>query len=429
MNTRWRVRLLPLAATPLLLTGCTVPAQFRSRSDPDAVTLWYWNRSIEPELFRQYERDHPGVRIDDQIIGGDYSAKLRTVLAGQTAIPDIVAFNDNIATYFRAEEQFADLYEYGLGEVENQYLGWKWGAGVTPSGKLMGFPMDTGPIALFYRADLFEQAGLPSDPDEVSARMSTWEDFYAAGQQLQSAIPGTFLLDSANEVYISSLRQSADYYVTRDDLYIGDGESVRRSWNLGVQAAQLGVVARTNTFTSDWSAAATTGALATFVNAVWMKAVLADSAADTAGRWRVAQAPGGAGNRGGSFLGVTQASQKKELAADIIRSIQSPAGQVVGYTSLDLYPAAPAALTDPALQQPEKFYGGQNTNEVFAIAAENVPDFYYSGADDVLHPIFTDEMTNVAILGKDPEQAWADAQSQVRREVRHKMPWVRFEEA
>ena len=259
--------------------------------------------------------------------------------------------------------------------------------------------------------------------------MATWQDFYAAGQQLQSALPGTFLLDSANEVYISSLRQSADYYVNRDDIYIGDGESVRRSWDLGVQAAQLGVVARTNTFTSDWSAAATTGTLATFVNAVWMKAVLIDSAADTTGLWRIAQAPGGPGNRGGSFLGITRASPKKELAADIIRTIQSPASQIEGYTSLDLYPAATTSLDDPALQRQEEFYGGQNTNEVFAVAAGNVPDFYYSGADDVIHPIFTDEMTNVAILGKDPEQAWADAQSQVRREVDHKMPWVRFEEA
>ncbi len=429
MNTRWRVRLLPLAATPLLLTSCTVPAQFRSQSDPDAVTLWYWNRSIDPELFRQYEREHPGVVINDQVIGGDYSAKLRTVLAGQTAIPDIVAFNDNIATYFRASDQFVDLYEYGLGDVESEYLSWKWGAGVTPEGKLMGFPMDTGPTALFYRADIFEAAGLPSDPAEVSARMSTWEDYFAAGQELQSARPGTFLADSANEIYITSLRQSADYYVTRDERYIGDGPSVRRSWDLGVQAARLGVVARTNTFTSDWSAAATTGALATFVNAVWMKAVLSDSAADTAGLWRVAQAPGGPGNRGGSFLGVTRASPKKELAADIIRAIQSPAGQIRGYAELDLYPAAPSALGDPALNQPEEFFGGQVTNEVFAVAAEGVPDFYYSGADDVIHPIFTDEMTNVAILGKDPEQGWADAQSQVRREVGHKMPWVRFEEA
>ncbi len=426
MNARWRVRLLPLAATPLILGGCTLPEQFSSRADPDAVTLWYWNRSIEPELFRQYERDHPGVVINDQIIGGDYGSKLRTTLAGNTFVPDIVGLNDDIATYFRAEDQFVDLNELGAGDVKSQYLEWKWQAGMTADGKLLGFPMDTGPTALFYRADVFEQAGLPSDPATVSAQMSTWEDYFAAGQQLQAALPGVFLLDSANEIYTTSLRQSADYYVTRDDVYIGDGASVRRSWDLGVTANRLGLVIKANSGSSDWNAAATTGRLASFANAVWMKGTLADAAGDTAGLWRIAQSPGGAGNRGGSFLAITAASPKQELAWDIIRTIQSPAGQLTGYTALSLYPAATSALSDPALNQPEPFYSGQNTNEVFSVAAQNVPNFYFSPADNVIHPIFTDEMTNVAILGKDPEQAWADAQDQVRREVEHKMPWVTF---
>ena len=426
MNARWRVRLLPLAATPLILGGCTLPEQFSSRADPDAVTLWYWNRSIEPELFRQYERDHPGVKINDQIIGGDYGSKLRTTLAGNTFIPDIVAFNDDVATYFRAEDQFVNLYDFGAADVQPEYLGWKWQAGVTADGKMMGFPMDTGPTALFYRADLFEQAGLPSDPATVSAQMSTWDDYFAAGQQLQTALPGVSLADSANEIYTSSLRQSADYYVSRDNAYIGDGPAVQRSWDLGIKAAQLGLVVKANTFTSDWSAAISTGKLATFVNAVWMKAVLSDAAPDTSGLWRVAQAPGGAGNRGGSFLGITAASPKKEIAFDIIRTIQSPQGQQVGYNELALYPAAIDALSIPELNQPEPFYGGQNTNEVFSVAAQNVPNFYFSPADNVINPIFTDEMTNVAILGKDPAQAWKDAQDQVKREVEHKMPWVTF---
>ena len=427
MDARWRVRLLPLAATPLILGGCTVPDQFRSRADPDAVTLWYWNRSIDPELFRQYERDHPGVRINDQVIGGDYASKLRTTLAGQTFIPDIVAFNDNIATYFRASGEFADLYELGAADVQGQYLDWKWGAGVTADGKMMGFPMDTGPTALFYRTDLFEQAGLPSEPAEVAAQMSTWEDYFAAGQQLAAALPGVAMLDSGSEVYNTSLRQSADYYVNRDDVYIGNGESIRRSWDLAIQASQAGVVIPADTFTTDWSAAVTTGRLASFNNAVWMGAVLSDAAPETAGLWRVALPPGGAGNRGGSFLGITQASPKKELAFDIIRTIQSAAGQAQGFAELELYPSMPEALDLPILNQPQPFYGDQVTNEVFSAVAEQVPNFYYSPADDVIHPIFTDEVANVTLLGKDANRAWEDAQDRVRREVEHKMPFVRFE--
>ena len=214
--------------------------------------------------------------------------------------------------------------------------------------------------------------------------------------------------------------------MTRDDVYIGDGPSVQRSWNLAVQSAQLGVVAGINSSTSDWNAALSTGSIASVINGVWIKVTVEDAATETSGKWRIAPSPGGAGNRGGSFLGITEASNKKALAFDIIRTVQSPQGQIVNYTELALYPSATAAQADPAVNQPEPFFGGQNTNGVFSKVSQAVPNFYFSPADNVINPAFTDEMTNVALLGKNPNDAWNDAQARVRRELKHKMPWVKL---
>jgi len=49
----------------------------------------------------------------------------------------------------------------------------------TKDGKVYCVPWDIGPVVTFYRRDIFEAAGLASDPDSVSAEVATYEDYLA----------------------------------------------------------------------------------------------------------------------------------------------------------------------------------------------------------------------------------------------------------
>ncbi len=423
-----RRRFLPLLLSPLALSGCSVPG-FGSASagNPDTIDLWYWNRSIDPETFRAFEQDHPGITVNDQKIGGDYASRLNTTLAGKAFVPDVAAMNSDIARYFPASDNFVDLYDLGAADVEDQYLDWKWGLGVTRDGKMIGFPMDTGPTGLFYRADLFDQAGLPSEPDEVTKAFAEWDDYFQAGAELQGKLPGVNMLDNIPNLYLQALFQATEFYVNRDNVYVGDGDQVRRAWDVAMQAKQLDLAANVNSFTPDWSAAMNNGAVASFPGAVWLKQPLQESGDDTAGTWRVAQTPGGAGNHGGSFISVTTYAADDQLAFDLIRFVQSPANQVKMYQSLALFPSAVEALTDPAMSEPEDFFGGQATGEQFAASAQNIKPFYSSPAYAVANSIMSGMVTDVAV-GVRPEQGtWEDAQKQMRRELEHKHPWVKWE--
>jgi cellobiose transport system substrate-binding protein len=424
-----RRRFLPLLLSPLALSGCSVPGitGVTSGGNPDVVDLWYWNRSIDPETFRAFEKDHPGITVNDQKIGGDYASRLNTTLAGKAFVPDVAAMNSDIARYFPASDQFENLYDLGAGEVQKQYLDWKWGLGVTKDGKMIGFPMDTGPTGLYYRADLFDQAGLPSEPDEVTKSFAAWDDYLAAGTELQKAIPGVRMLDNIPNLYQQALFQATEFYVNADDVYVGDQDHVRRAWDVAMKAKELDLAANVNAFTPDWSAAMNNGNVASFAGAVWLKQVLQESGDATAGKWRVAQTPGGPGNHGGSFISVTAYANNDQLAFDLISFVQSPANQVKMYQSLALFPSAVEALTDPAMSEPEDFFGGQATGEQFARSAKNIKPFYSSPAYAVANTIMTDMVTDVAV-GVRPEQgAWEDAQEQMRRELAHQHPWVKWE--
>ncbi len=425
-----RRRFAGVLATPLALSGCTFADRFSSAppGDENTINLWYWNRSIDESLFREFEAQHPGITVNDQKIGGDYAAKFITSLAGQAFIPDVVALNEDIARYFPNEGEFEDLYELGAQDLSDQYLDWKWAGGVTQQGRMIGFPMDTGPLGLYYRADLFEQAGLPTEPDEVTAMMAEWQDYFDAGVELQGAIPGVKMMDNAPYLYIMGLMQAKLRYVDENRQYVGNGDHVRRAWDLALEADRLDLTAGVDPFTPDWSAGVSESRFASFVGAVWMKQYLEESGPNVVGTWRVAQPPGGPGNQGGSFIGVTKYARNKELAFELIKFVQSPENQVAMYHSLNLFPSALEALNDPVMSEPEEFFGGQATSEQFAETSENLEVFYVSPAYAIAHSVMTSQVENLTVGGAEEEGAWEDAQDQIRRELSHKAPWVEWKD-
>ena len=383
------------------------------------LSLWYWDRSISDKLLGMVDKE-TGRKLTAQKIGGDFKSKLLTSLAGRAYIPDITGLNEDVATYFPDSDQFVDLYELGAKDVEGDYLDWKWQRGLTPDGKLIGFPMDTGPTALYYRPDLFEKAGLPTEPDDVAAELDTWEAYLEAGSKLHEALPDVRMTPNVGMVFGQSVAQQATRYLDKKNNFIGDGPQIKKSWDLAVDAFHRKIAANAEDYSPDWNAGMTNGTIATFVGAVWMAQVLGDGAADTAGKWRVCRAPGGAGNSGGSFLGISKSCRDPKAAYEVVTWLQSPENQLIyGLNEMQLYPAAASALEDERAQQKDKFFGGQVINEVFATSAKEVKTVYLSPYDNVVAPSFTDELTNVWSAGKDPDRAWQDALKEVDRQLSH----------
>lgn len=419
MVKRRSLRLLSsLALCIILLAGGCSPG--KPSSETKTLTLWYWNRSLDDNLIKAVEKEFPGIRINAQKIGGDFKSKLKTTLAGGTGGPDLVAFNDWVAEFFNSSDRFYDLYELGAKDVQKDYLNWKWNLGVTPEGKMIAMPIDTGPTALFYRADLFEEAGLPADPVEVHRQLSTWEDYLKAGEKLNEAFGGKVkLLDNIGNLYNQMNGQSEHIYFDRNDRFIGEdpSSSVKKAWDTAVQASRSGLAAHVDTFSSEWNASANNSKFASFVGAVWMKEILMEAAPDTAGKWRVARAPGGDGNNGGSFLAIMKTSKYPEESFQVMKWLLNPEHQAQTYENINLFPSAAAALESPAMFREDPFFGNQKTGEIFTESAKNVKSVYFGGRYTNLNGIVHRELKSVALDGKNPDTAWKDALHRIHREL------------
>ncbi|KIL40773.1 sugar ABC transporter substrate-binding protein [Gordoniibacillus kamchatkensis] len=383
------------------------------------LTLWYWNRSIDDNLLAQVNKQFPNIELKAEKIGGDFRAKLITTITAGTGAPDITGMNSDIATYFPSKDKFVNLFDLGAQKEAGNYLEWKWKQGVTGDGKFMlGYPMDTGPTALFYRADLFEKAGLPSDPAQVTAQLKDWNAYIDAARKMKAATNGqVFMFDNISTIYMQSLAQGDKVYFDTTDKFIGDQPHIKAAWDRAVSISKEGLSAKIGGGTNDWNAAMNNGKIASFIGAAWMMQILAEAAPDTKGKWRIARAPGGDGNNGGSFLAIPKQSKHPNEAFEVIKWLQSPENQLQAFTTMSLYPSAPSVLKDAKMNQPAEFFGGEKVNETFAESANHVKPAYFGAYANIPSKAFGDELTNVEQQNKDPEKAYADALANAKKQL------------
>lgn len=397
---------LTVAAGPL--AGCSSSVSISQ--DPDELVLWYWNRSISPRFLDQAAQQIPGTskRLRADVIGGTFDTKLRTSLAGNAYIPDITAVNSNASLYFTNEDLFIDLNTLGAKEREPDFFDWKWQLGTTPTGRMCFWPMDTGPTGLYYRSDLFDKAGLPSDPDEVGESVRTWDEFVELGAKLRKE-SDTALIANATMIFTQFLNASPERYFDSSDrpLYSEPNSAVRQAWDVAVKAVQSKITGNLQTAT-DQNSGWVSGRVAGHVEAVWWAQILADTAPDTKGKWRLANQPGTPGNSGGSFLAVPHTCKDPEAAFAFVSWLTTPENQALSFNDVQLFPSTPASFTTGTMKSATGFFGSQDPLDFFSKAAESVPKTFIS-TYEAQTTAFATEIANVEAGGKDPEQAWDEA--------------------
>lgn len=400
------------------LTGCGSPVAISN--NPDLLVLWYWSRSITPSLLSKAAKLIPGStdkQLRADLIGGNYDSKMRTSLAGGSYIPDIAGVNSNCSLYFPNEDSFVDMNPLGGAALKEDYFDWKWQLGVTPTGRMCFWPMDTGPTGLYYRNDLFAKAKVASDPEEVTAAIRTWEGYLEFGAKLRKDLDVALDIN-ASVIFNIFINSSAERYFDKTDhpIFTEPNSAIRKAWDLAVRASTMRVTGNLQTST-DQNAAWASGKVVGHMEAVWWGPILADTAPDTKGKWRLANQPVKAGNSGGSFLMIPSTSKDPQAAFDFIKWYTSPENQVTTFNEIQLFPSTPATFTSAGMKADNSFYGGQDALTFFNKAAEQVPITYVSPYENLTSP-FTSELTLVETAGKNSDQAWDDAVTSINRALK-----------
>ncbi|TCT20495.1 carbohydrate ABC transporter substrate-binding protein (CUT1 family) [Melghiribacillus thermohalophilus] len=400
--------------------GCS---EDEDASGDGKVTLKFWvfGSAGYEQLAEEYMEDHPDVNIEiNHSEMNDLHNNLFTSISAGSGAPDITMIEVSaIAKFMEAQDRFYNLYDFGAEDIKDQYLDWKWNMAESPDGSyLIGLPTDIGPTTMFYRTDVFEEAGLPTDPDEVSSMFQTWEDFFEIGKQIK-AETGKPIVDGPELLY-NALRDQADqqYFNENDELIIEGNSAVKEAYDFTARLIEEGLVGQNELWTPEWGNAMADGSYGVLLAPSWMVANVKENAPDASGKWRITTMPEGAGNWGGSYIAIPKESEHPEEAYAFIEWLVSPENQLTSFKNNGLFPSAlPVYEESDFIESTDDYFGGQQVAKIFSEAAEQVKPVYMGKNHAIVQTEIVNALMNVVTKGTDPEAEWDEALTRIKAQL------------
>jgi cellobiose transport system substrate-binding protein len=376
-------------------------------------------------LYDQFMADHPNITVEETSVEqeNDYWKALQPRLASGTGVGDIQGIE--VGRIAQVTSQQADLWysiqDLGGGDLSSQFLEWKWGQATTADGKTLGLGTDTGPMALCYRQDLFKEAGLPTDPAEVGALWTSWDDYNTVGEQYQAKAPkNSHWVDTATNFFnavISS--ETSKFSDANGELIYEDSPQVKEAWDLSVKVAQSDITAKMSAWTDDWNKGFSTGTFATISCPAWMQGYIQGQAGDKGkGKWNIAVAPA-AGNWGGSYLGIPKGAAHPAEAFELAKFLTSAGAQEKVFTTAGNFPSNTGAVSSAGVTSfvSDYFGPGAEAGKIFGQEATSIPVQTVGPNDGIVQNAISTGLQRIEQQGANPDESWQKVVNDVNKAV------------
>ncbi len=384
--------------------GSSGSSSSSASSGPVNLTFWSWVPGIDKSV-ALWNSSHPNIHVTLANVGSgpaEYN-KLYTAIKANNE-PDLGQVEFQLLPTFEATGGLVDISPYGTSAVKDQFVPWTWGQ-VSLGSAVYAIPQDSGPMGMFYRADIFKKYNLTVP--------TTWAQYAEDAAKLHAANPNEYITDFPPKEpgWFTGLEWQAG----------GHPFSVSgQSWQVSVNnsaAQQVAaywqnmldkkLVKTEPDFDNAWYHDLQTGAVATWATAVWGAGTISSNAPQTSGDWRVAPLPqwqagqAADGNWGGSTTAVFKSSKHPKEAAEFAiwlnTNQQSLDAMIKG---ANIYPAYRPALDSSLVSGPNAFFGNQAINQVFKEGSSEVDaTFQWGPTIDQVYNDMDDNFANV-INGK-----------------------------
>lgn len=429
-------------ALALALAGCTGSGAADAggsgaKGDPrkGKITVWSWQGPAAElkALIPKFTKEFPDIQVTVEDIGNPaiWDKITAGLAAGGQGLADVLHIGvDYLPGYVeRFPGGLADLAPLGATAHKDAFAPGLWQT-VSPDGKRVNaLPWEANSAGFYYRADLFERAGV-----DVGA-LQTWDETVEAGKQLK-ARTGAHLLgidkpasqpDAANFFQMLLQLQGVFYFDLEGRITLDSPEAVR-AMTLIKTLNDAGLV---SDLAGGWNALMSSlkrGTAAVLPWPTWFGGIIQEQVPAEAGKWKVRLPP--AVRRGGptaatvnsTHLAVAGSSPHQAAAWTFVEfALTRPASQVSIYRGKGIAPALLKAYDDPVFHEPSAFFSGQRKGEVF-LSALKAPSPAVNYTSDYARALklVTDAQSQVLLKGADPAKALTAAASELARQTGRK---------
>jgi lactose/L-arabinose transport system substrate-binding protein len=390
------------------------------------LKIWGWEGAVEAlqAADAAFQEAYPNVTLEYvKRPSGDTYQQLQLSASAGSGGPDVSMIEDSHLAQFVQLGVLADLTDQVTPYVEkmNEY---KWHQ-ATADDRIYAMPWDSGPCAVFYRRDIFEQAGV--DPETLA----TWDDYYEAAKTIKTAANVPMFQESkarnSARTFEMLLWQRGLGYIDSEGAVILDTEpKVQETLEYLGKFWQEDLALDTESWTDPWYKAFADGSVATIPGAVWMGTFFKSFIApDAAGKWGVVRLPAWTGeesqasNDGGSALAIWGGTEQQEAAwAYVEFHLGRDDSQLTMYKETDIFPSLETTYADPFFQEPDPYFDDQPVRTLFAeIVAEIPAAGVYSANYQEMNSLLMPEIQKFALGDQDAQQTLKAAADAIRGRV------------
>ncbi|MCI0398797.1 MAG: sugar ABC transporter substrate-binding protein [Chloroflexi bacterium] len=389
-------RVVEVEGTPEVvveIVTATPPPEPTDAPKPEGnIVLWGWTAAIRDTLeaagiVEDFNAEFPDVSVEITYYAPqDVYTNLPLALTAGEGAPDVALVeNSHVAEYVHLGGllDLTDRVQPYL-EQMNEY---KW-HDCEMDGRYYCMPWDSGPVVMYYRRDVFEAAGLPSDPDSVNDMVASWNGYLETCRTIKE-VTGSYCFahNKANNygrLYEMALWQQGLGYYDPDtgEVTVDSPENVATLEMLG-RFWEEDLVSDNLEWTDPWYAelAALEQPIATLVEASWMEVFLKSWVAPgTAGKWGVAYMPAmaegqvRAANDGGSVFVIPTQTQNPDAAWAFVEfALGRQESQLKMFAISGFIPSLETTYDDPLFLEGDSFLGGERAREIYKEVVVQIP--------------------------------------------------------
>lgn len=394
--------------------------------------IYSWNTELQDRLEYVFEV-YPELR--DQVVyvnvGDDkvYQEKIDGLLQAPDTeeYPDMIAFEAAYIMKYTNSDYTLPITDLGLSEADlsNMYPYTIDIAKDKRNGSIKGLSWQSCPGAFMYRTDLAEKYLGVKSPEEMQAKIDTWDKFIDTAKELKKASnDATRILSSNGDV-------SNVFYSNKTQPWVDDNatfhmdDAMVEYMEISKTLEAEDLTQKTTTWTDAWNAGPSTDEVLGYFGCTWFLHWTIKSncggekvGEGTYGLWNMCQGPAPY-YWGGTWLGATKDCSSKEVAGKIMKALCTDTDLMkkMSEETLDYVnnKAAMQALSDEGKGSYE-FLGGQDFISAFLPLAEKVDVSWMSAYDQKVNDLLGTQIEQYQLGAKDLDTAIADFKASVKEQ-------------
>lgn len=397
----------------------------------DKLYVYSWNTELGERLelaLGLAGRDDLWNRIEYVNVGdsGIYQERIDQLLQAPDAedYPDIIAFEAAYIMKYTNSDYTLPITDLGITTADLSEM-YPYTLDIPTdkrNGSIKGLSWQACPGSFMYRTDLAESLLGVKSPEEMQAKISTWDDFIATAHEIKEKSGDATRMLSSNGDIAEVFRSNMENPWVDDSGVFRMDPIMEEYMDLAKTLEQEDLTQKTSTWSDEWNAGPSNDSVFAYFGCTWFLhwTIKANCGGEkvgegTYGLWNMCQGPMSF-YWGGTWLGATAGCSDPAAAGEIMKILccDTTVLTEVSRQTLDYVnnKTAMKTLSDEGAGAYD-FLGGQDFIAVFSPLADQVDVSFMSAYDQTIGNLLDTQLQQYSQGQKDKETAIADFKAAV----------------